>query len=75
MRPSSVLRSIDMLLYISLYLTDDTNLDRLLPCIVYLLQDDVAAVRAEAVRALTQIVSVLLLVICIKLKFHDSYSW
>lgn len=46
-----------MLLYISLYLTDETNLDRLLPCIVYLLQDDVAAVRAEAVRALTQIVS------------------
>ncbi|GAA5975929.1 hypothetical protein JCM10908_005330 [Rhodotorula pacifica] len=53
-RPASVLRALEILLALNRYLTDDTRLDRLVPYMVAMLQDDVAAVRATALRYLTQ---------------------
>lgn len=55
-RPTSVVRALDILLAISGYLTDETKLDRMLPFVVALLQNDSATVRAAALRTLTQIV-------------------
>jgi hypothetical protein len=52
-----MLKALDMLLYLSLYLTDETNLDRLLPYVVDMLADDSPMVRCAACRALTQVVS------------------
>ncbi|GAA6038901.1 hypothetical protein JCM8097_000564 [Rhodosporidiobolus ruineniae] len=52
--PASVLRACELLLALSRYLTDETKLDRLVPYLVALLEDDVAAVRAGAVKVLTQ---------------------
>jgi phosphoinositide-3-kinase regulatory subunit 4 len=52
-----MLKALDMLLYLSLYLTDETNLDRLLPYVVDMLADDSPTVRCAACRALTQVVS------------------
>ncbi|KAM0788135.1 hypothetical protein ACM66B_001300 [Microbotryomycetes sp. NB124-2] len=57
-RPSSIIRAIDMLLGLLKYVSDETKLDRLLPYIVTLLQDDVASVRASALKALTQTILV-----------------
>lgn len=54
---SSILRAFDILLAISKYLTDETKLDRMLPFVVSLLQNDAACVRAAALRTLTQTVS------------------
>lgn len=56
-RPDSVLQALDMLLYLSLHLTDETVLDRVSPYMVYMLADDSALVRAAACRALTQTAS------------------
>ncbi|GAA5899743.1 hypothetical protein JCM5296_004211 [Sporobolomyces johnsonii] len=53
-RPASVLRALETLLALNRYLTDETKLDRLVPYLVALLQDDVAAVRSAALRVLTQ---------------------
>ncbi|GAA5884630.1 hypothetical protein JCM6882_005326 [Rhodosporidiobolus microsporus] len=53
-RPFSVLRALELLLALNRYLTDETKLDRLVPYLVALLEDDVAAVRAMALRVLTQ---------------------
>lgn len=53
-RPASVLRALELLLALNRYLTDPTRLDRLVPYLVALLSDDVASVRAAALRALTQ---------------------
>ena len=40
----------------SQYLTDETKLDRMLPFVVAMLQNDIALVRAAALRVLTQVV-------------------
>ncbi|GAA5836125.1 hypothetical protein JCM9279_002203 [Rhodotorula babjevae] len=53
-RPASVLRALEILLALNRYLTDETRLDRLVPYLVSLLEDDVATVRSVALRALTQ---------------------
>ncbi|BGP23345.1 other/VPS15 protein kinase [Rhodotorula toruloides] len=53
-RPVSVLRALEILLALNRYLTDETRLDRLVPYLVTLLSDDVATVRAMALRVLTQ---------------------
>ncbi|GAA6055457.1 hypothetical protein JCM3770_002836 [Rhodotorula araucariae] len=53
-RPASVLRALEILLALNRYLTDETRLDRLVPYLVALLEDDVASVRAMALRVLTQ---------------------
>lgn len=55
-RPTSVLRGLDTLLALSHYLTDETKLDRLVPYLVAVLQDDMPAVRSAALRSLTQVV-------------------
>lgn len=57
-RPSTIISTLDMLLAISAYLTDETKLDRVLPYMVTLLPDDVGAVRAAALRSLTELVRV-----------------
>lgn len=54
MRPASVLRALEILLALNRYLTDETRLDRLVPYLVALLQDDAAPVRSMALRNLTQ---------------------
>jgi phosphoinositide-3-kinase regulatory subunit 4 len=57
-QPSSKLRALDVFLALSVHLTDEAKLDRLVPYIVDLLRDDVAAVRAAALRTLLQVVSI-----------------
>lgn len=54
--PSSKLKSLDLMLFLSCYLTDEAKLDRLIPYVVDLLHDDAAVVRAAAVRAILQVV-------------------
>lgn len=54
--PSSRLRALDVLLALSVRLTDEAKLDRAVPYIVELLRDEAAIVRAAAVRTLVQIV-------------------
>ena len=56
-QPSSKLRAFDVFLALSMHLTDEAKLDRLVPYIVDLLRDDVAMVRAAALRTLLQVVS------------------
>ena len=63
-RPASIIRGLDILLALGRYLSDEDKLDRLVPYLVALLQDEVASVRAGALKALTQTVS--------PLAFHDS---
>ncbi|BGP38644.1 Serine/threonine-protein kinase [Rhodotorula kratochvilovae] len=53
-RPASILRALEILLSLNRYLTDETRLDRLVPYLVALLEDDIASVRAAALRVLTQ---------------------
>ncbi|BGP14610.1 Serine/threonine-protein kinase [Rhodosporidiobolus nylandii] len=53
-RPTSVLRALELLVALNRYLTDETRLDRLVPYLVAMLEDDVAAVRSMALRVLTQ---------------------
>ncbi|KAI5479132.1 hypothetical protein MNV49_003992, partial [Pseudohyphozyma bogoriensis] len=54
LRPATVIRTLDILLALCAYLTDEMILDRLLPYLVVLLEDDIAAVRTAAIRTLTQ---------------------
>jgi phosphoinositide-3-kinase, regulatory subunit 4 len=54
--PSPKLKALDLLLYLSCYLTDEAKLDRLTPFVVDLLHDESAAVRAAAVRTILQVV-------------------
>ncbi|SCZ98267.1 BZ3500_MvSof-1268-A1-R1_Chr3-2g06260 [Microbotryum saponariae] len=54
-RPSSVLRCLDLLLALSRCLTDETKLDRLVPYLVATLGDDAPMVRSAAIRSLTQV--------------------
>jgi phosphoinositide-3-kinase, regulatory subunit 4 len=56
-RPTSVLRALDLFLALTQFLSDEIKLDRLLPYVVALFQDEVASVRAAALRTMTQIVS------------------
>ena len=58
-RPSSVVRALDISLALGRYLTDETKLDRLVPYLVAVLQDDMAFVRSAALKTLTQTVSLL----------------
>ncbi|KAG8768849.1 Serine/threonine-protein kinase [Ceratobasidium sp. 428] len=53
--PSSKLRTLDLLLALAVYLTDEAKLDRLVPYVVDLLHDEAAVVRAASVRTLTQV--------------------
>lgn len=55
-RPASIVRALDVLLALSRYLTDETKLDRLVPYLVSILQDDNAGVRSAALKTLTQTV-------------------
>ncbi|KAM0754729.1 Other/VPS15 protein kinase [Meredithblackwellia eburnea MCA 4105] len=54
LRPASVIRAFDLLLALSKYLTDETKLDRLVPYLVAMLEDDSTPVRAAVLRTLTQ---------------------
>ncbi|GAA6014207.1 hypothetical protein JCM11491_004137 [Sporobolomyces phaffii] len=54
LRPSSILRALELLLVLNRYLTDETRLDRLVPYLVSLLSDEESAVRSMAMRVLTQ---------------------
>ncbi|KAH9994556.1 ARM repeat-containing protein [Russula compacta] len=56
-QPSSKLRALDVFLALSVHLTDEAKLDRLVPYIVDLLRDDAAVVRAAALRTLLQVLS------------------
>ncbi|RKO92149.1 hypothetical protein BDK51DRAFT_20317 [Blyttiomyces helicus] len=53
--PSSKLYAMDLLLAFSAQLRDDYRLDRIVPYLVALFNDDVAAVRANTVKILTQL--------------------
>lgn len=55
--PSSKLKALDLLLFLSCFLTDEAKLDRLIPFVVDLLHDDSAIVRASSVRAILQVLS------------------
>lgn len=59
-QPSSRLRALDVFLALSVHLTDEAKLDRLVPYIVDILRDDAAVVRAAALRTLLQVVSTLI---------------
>ncbi|KAF9516566.1 hypothetical protein BS47DRAFT_1371689 [Hydnum rufescens UP504] len=54
--PGSKVKALDLLLALAPFLTDESKLDRLVPYVVDLLKDDVAIVRASAIRTLTQVV-------------------
>lgn len=56
-RPASIVRALDIMLALLRYLSDETKLDRLIPYVVTVLQDDMAFIRAAAVKTLTQTVS------------------
>ncbi len=55
---SSKLHGMDVLLALSVHLTDETRLDRILPYLVDVLRDDDAIVRLSALRTLVQLVRV-----------------
>ena len=55
--PSSRVRALDVFLALSSHLTDEAKLDRMVPYIVELLDDDAALVRSAALRSLMQVVS------------------
>jgi len=56
--PSARLRGLDILLAISQYLTDEAKLDRLIPYVVDLTQDEAASVRAAALCTILQVVRI-----------------
>lgn len=56
LRPSRCIEALELLLYLSRVVTDETVLDRILPYVVYFLNDEAGAVRSMAVRVLTQLV-------------------
>ncbi|KAI0342433.1 ARM repeat-containing protein [Trametopsis cervina] len=53
--PSSKLRALDVFLALAPHLTDEAKLDRMVPYVVELLQDDVPLIRSAAARTLLQI--------------------
>ena len=70
--PSSKVRALDVFLALACHLTDEAKLDRMVPYIVELLQDDAALVRSAALRTLMQVVSILFVVWLI---FIESYFY
>lgn len=58
--PSSKLKALDVFLALASHLTDEAKLDRMVPFVVELLNDEAALVRLGAVRCLMQVVSVLI---------------
>jgi phosphoinositide-3-kinase, regulatory subunit 4 len=54
--PSSKTQALDVFLALSPWLTDEAKLDRMVPYIVELLDDEAALVRMAALRALVQVV-------------------
>ncbi|KAI9096422.1 hypothetical protein DFS34DRAFT_581299 [Phlyctochytrium arcticum] len=57
LHPTSRMYALDLLLAFSKHLPDDARLDRLVPYVVCLFEDDHAVVRAMAIRTLTQIIA------------------
>lgn len=57
--PSTKLRALDILLALSINLTDEAKLDRLLPYVTELLHDETPVVRAAALRTTLQVVRAL----------------
>ncbi|KAK0551331.1 Serine/threonine-protein kinase [Tilletia horrida] len=56
LRPSSKTRAIDMLMHLScLFLSDEAKLDRVLPFLIALVDDDAPVVRAQAVTTCAQL--------------------
>ena len=55
--PSSKVRALDVFLALACHLTDEAKLDRMVPYIVELLNDEAALVRSAALRTLMQVVS------------------
>jgi phosphoinositide-3-kinase, regulatory subunit 4 len=55
--PGHRLRTLDMLLALAAQLSDEARLDRVLPYLATLLSDNLAAVRAAAVRAIAQLLA------------------
>ena len=73
--PSSKLKALDVFLALSPHLTDEAKLDRMVPYIVELLQDDAPSVRGAAVRTLMQVVSLFpSAVVCCGSCANDSSS-
>jgi len=62
-------RALDVFLALACHLTDEAKLDRMVPYIVELLQDDAALVRSAALRTLMQVVSISFLFVCGGLRF------
>lgn len=62
-----------MLLYLSTSLSDETNLDRVVPYAVYYLRNEVVTVRALAINVLTQIVG--LSFELLMTWSHSAYKW
>lgn len=56
-KPSSRVEACDTVLALSERISDEAKLDRVLPYLVTLLSDEVAIVRATALRTITQLVS------------------
>ncbi|KAJ3210567.1 Serine/threonine-protein kinase [Dinochytrium kinnereticum] len=55
--PSSRLMALDMLLALGLHLPDEYRLDRIVPYLITMIPDEMSLVRATALRALTQLLS------------------
>jgi phosphoinositide-3-kinase, regulatory subunit 4 len=73
-QPTSRLRALDVFLALSVHLTDEAKLDRLVPYIVDLLRDDAAVVRAAALRTLLQVVSTLVQILTRKLSITKAVT-
>ena len=54
--PTTKIRALDILLALSVNLTDEAKLDRLLPYVIELLHDETPVVRAAALRTTLQVV-------------------
>lgn len=73
-KPQSRVEACDTVLALSERISDEAKLDRVLPYLIALLSDEVAIVRATALRTMTQLVfpfSILLIVAC---KHQDPYT-
>ena len=60
--PSSKVRALDVFLALACHLTDEAKLDRMVPYVVELLQDDAALVHLAALGTLMQVVSIFFVV-------------
>ncbi|KAJ3165022.1 Serine/threonine-protein kinase [Irineochytrium annulatum] len=56
--PSSKIKALDLLLAFGIHLADEHKLDRIVPYLVALLPDEMAMVRANALKILTQLLSI-----------------